>query len=120
MKSLKQTVQEYIRMRRHLGFKMRHEERRLRRFVSFMELHNASYITTRLALKWATEPADAQRATWAQRLMCVRVFARYCSGADPRTEVCSATIRMGARDNQGGRGLRGERMMTLLFVAGKS
>jgi integrase/recombinase XerD len=33
------------------------------------------------------EPADAQRATWAERLMCVRVFARYCVGADPRTEV---------------------------------
>jgi integrase len=74
-------------MRRHLGFKMRHEERRLRRFVSFMELHNASYITSKLALQWAMEPTDAQRPTWAERLMCVRVFARYCSGADPRTEV---------------------------------
>lgn len=68
MKSLKQSAQDYIRMRRLLGFKMRHEERRLRRFV-------------------AMEPADAQPATWAERLMCVRVFARYCSGADPRTEV---------------------------------
>lgn len=87
MKSLQQAAQDYIRMRRHLGFKMRHEERRLKRFVSFMEQQKASYITTKLALKWATEPADAQRATWAERLMCVRVFARYCSGADPRTEV---------------------------------
>ena len=87
MKSLKQAAQDYIQMRRHLGFKMRHEERRLRRFVSFMEQQEASYITTKLALKWATEPADAQPATWAERLMCVRVFARYCSGADPRTEV---------------------------------
>src|SRR5208283_170728 len=87
MKSLKQTAQDYIRMRRLLGFKMRHEERRLRRFVSFMELQKATYITTKLALTWATEPADAQPATWAERLMCVRVFARYCSGADPRTEV---------------------------------
>jgi len=87
MKSLGQAARDYIRMRRHLGFKMRHEERRLRRFVSFMELHNATYITTKLALQWAMEPADAQRATWAERLMCVRVFARYCSGADPRTEV---------------------------------
>jgi integrase len=87
MKSLKQAAKDYIRMRRHLGYKMRHEERRLRRFVSFMELHKASYITTKLALAWATEPADAQRATWAERLMCVRVFARYCSGADPRTEI---------------------------------
>lgn len=87
MKSLRQAAQDYIRMRRHLGFKMRHEERRLKRFVSFMELHNASYITIKLALKWATEPTDAQRATWAERLMCIRVFARYCSGADPRTEI---------------------------------
>jgi integrase/recombinase XerD len=87
MKSLRQAAQDYIRMRRHLGFKMRHEERRLKRFVSFMELRNASYITTKLAVSWATEPADAQRATWAGRLMSVRVFARYCVGADPRTEV---------------------------------
>jgi integrase len=87
MKSLKQAAEDYIRMRRHLGYKMRHEERRLKRFVSFMELHKTSYITTKLALMWATEPADAQGSTWAERLMCVRVFARYCSGADPRTEV---------------------------------
>jgi len=73
MKSLKQAAQDYIRMRRHLGFKMRHEERRLRRFVSFMEQEKSPYITTKLALTWATEPADAQRATWAERLMCVRV-----------------------------------------------
>lgn len=90
MKSLKQAAQDYILMRRHLGFKMRHEERRLKRFVSFMEQQKACYITTKLALKWATEPANAQRATWAERLMCV--FARYCSGADPRTEVPSVGI----------------------------
>jgi len=77
MTTLRQAAQDYIRMRRHLGFKMRHEERRLRRFASFMELHNASYITSKLALKWAMEPTDAQRSTWAERLMCVRVFARY-------------------------------------------
>lgn len=44
MKSLKQSARDYIRMRRLLGFKMRHEERRLRRFVSFMELQKATYI----------------------------------------------------------------------------
>ena len=44
MKSLKQSAQDYIRMRRLLGFKMRHEERRLRRFVSFMERQKATYI----------------------------------------------------------------------------
>src|SRR5439155_9442926 len=87
MKSPRQAAKDYIQMRRHLGFRMRHEERRLKRFVSFMERYNAPHITTKLALKWATEPADALRSTWAGRLMCVRVFARYCVGADPRTEV---------------------------------
>jgi len=87
MKTLREAAQDYVRMRRGLGFKLRHDERRLRRFVSFMERHNASHITTELALKWAMQPADAQPSTWGGRLISVRGFARYCSGADSRTEV---------------------------------
>ena len=87
MKMLKEAAQDYLRMRRGLGFKLRHDERRLKRFLSFMEQHKASYITTDLALKWATEPVDAQPAWWGERLTSVRGFARYCSGVDPRTEV---------------------------------
>src|SRR5262249_59652526 len=69
MKSLKQAAQDYIRMRRDLGFKMRHEERRLKRFVFFMEVQNASYITTKPALKWAKELAHAQRPPSAQTVI---------------------------------------------------
>jgi integrase/recombinase XerD len=87
MKTLKEAAQEYLRMRRGLGFKLRHDERRLRRFVAFMEQQNASHITNELALKWAMQPADAQPATWGGRLTSVRGFARYCSGADRRTEI---------------------------------
>jgi integrase len=87
MKTLRETAQEYLRMRRGLGFKLRHDERRLKRFVAFMEQQNASHITSELALKWAMQPADAQPATWGGRLTSVRGFARYCSGADPRTEI---------------------------------
>ena len=87
MKTLRVTAQEYLRMRRGLGFKLRHDERRLKRFVAFMEQENASHITSELALRWAMQPADAQPATWGGRLTSVRGFARYCSGADPRTEI---------------------------------
>ena len=38
----------------------------------------ADYITAELALKWATQPAHAQPAQWANRLGMVRRFARYC------------------------------------------
>jgi integrase/recombinase XerD len=87
MKTLREAAQEYLRMRRGLGFKLRHDERRLKRFVAFMEQQNASHITSELALKWAMQPAGAQPATWGGRLTSVRGFARYCSGADPRTEI---------------------------------
>ena len=87
MKTLRGAAQEYLRMRRGLGFKLRHDERRLKRFVAFMEQQNASHITTELALKWAMHSADAQPATWGGRLTSVRGFARYCSGVDPRTEI---------------------------------
>ena len=87
MKTLKESAHDYLRMRRGLGFKLRQDERRLKRFLFFMEQYSASYITTELALKWATEPVDAQPSTWGGRLTSVRGFARYCSGVDPRTEV---------------------------------
>jgi integrase/recombinase XerD len=87
MKTLREAAQDYLRMRRGLGFKLRHDERRLKRFVAFVEQQNASHITSELALKWAMQPADAQPATWGGRLTSVRGFARYCSGADPRTEI---------------------------------
>jgi integrase len=59
----------------------------LRRFVEFAEQAHADYITTELALKWATQPAHAQPAQWANRLAMVRRFARYCAPIDPWTEV---------------------------------
>jgi integrase/recombinase XerD len=87
MKTLREAAQDYLRMRRGLGFKLRHDERRLRGFLSFMEQQGASHITTELALKWATQSVDAQPATWGGRLTTVRGFARYCSGMDRQTEV---------------------------------
>ncbi len=87
MISLRRAVQQYLTMRRSLGFKLRDMGRNLRHFVSFMEQQGACLITTDLALRWAKQPQGVQPAQWAARLSFVRSFARYWSATDPRTEI---------------------------------
>jgi site-specific recombinase XerD len=87
MKLLRKAVQDYLTMRRSLGFKLRDMGRNLRHFVSFMEQQGASLITTDLALRWARQPQNVQPAQWAARLSFVRSFARYWSATDPQTEI---------------------------------
>lgn len=59
----------------------------LRSFVAFLARSQATFVTTALALRWATEPRDTQPAYLATRLGAVRAFARYASAADPHHEV---------------------------------
>jgi integrase len=87
MSELRQALEEYIAVRRSLGFDLRLPARLLHNFVSFVEANEATYITTALAIRWAKQPRDAQPATWASRLGMVRRFANWRSVTDPRTEV---------------------------------
>ena len=87
MSELHAALEEYLSVRRALGVKLRLPGRLLERFVDFAEREGAAVITTDLALRWATQPADVQPAQWANRLGMVRRFAQYRSAADPRTEV---------------------------------
>ena len=87
MNTLRQAVDEYLSLRRNLGFKLREAGKALLDFVTFMEQQRAPYITQALALAWAQQPAAAQPSHWAQRLSFVRGFARYRSSSDPRTQI---------------------------------
>jgi integrase len=87
MNTIREAVQEYLTMRRGLGFKLRAAGRGLLDFVTFMEQHHASYITHQLALTWAQQPLNVQPVLWAQRLSFVRGFARHRSATDPRTQI---------------------------------
>ncbi len=87
MNTLRQAVDEYLSMRRDLGFKLREAGKGLLDFVTFMARHRAPYITQSLALAWAQEPRNVQPAHWARRLTFVRGFARHRSASDPRTEI---------------------------------
>src|SRR5204862_3047808 len=79
MSSLRTSLDEYLAVRRALGYHLRLTGRLLRRFVEFAEHAHGNYITTELALAWATQPTNAQPAQWANRLAMVRRFAQYCA-----------------------------------------
>lgn len=87
MSSLSKALEEYLSIRRGLGFKLKEEGKVLVDFVSFLNEKGASYITTELAVYWAVKPKNAQPSHWARRLRMVRLFAEYLSAMDPRTEV---------------------------------
>lgn len=87
MKSLRQAIEDYIGLRRSLGFKLVDMADGLRDFAAFLEQKGAPFITTDLAMEWAMLPAHHQPSDWAQRLGFVRVFARHWSATDSRTEI---------------------------------
>jgi integrase/recombinase XerD len=89
MNELKAAVQQYLEIRRSLGFKLREEGVLLPQFVEFMEREGSSFITVDLALKWAMQAQNATPAYWAVRLRMVRIFASYHSATDPRTQIPS-------------------------------
>ena len=87
MNTLREALQDYLALRRGLGFKMRDAALLLPRFVAFMEERQALHITTRLALEWVQQSKTVQLAERARRLVFIRGFARYRSAVDPLTEV---------------------------------
>lgn len=87
MSPLREALDDYLRLRRQLGFELEDAGRQLRGFVDFLERAGAPRITSELAVAWATLPADARPFTWRQRLGRVRQFARYVATIDTDTEV---------------------------------
>ncbi len=87
MSALEKAVDDYLSLRRKLGYKLYEPGLLLKQFVAFLEGEGASYITTELSLRWATQPTGVQPAHWASRLRAVRLFARHHSPSDPRTEI---------------------------------
>ena len=92
MKSLQNAIEDYIALRRSLGFKLDDMAADLTKFASFLEQKAAPYITTALALEWAMQSTDHLPSHWARRLGFVRVFARHWSATDPRTEIPPAGL----------------------------
>ena len=97
MTRVRAAMEDYLRIRRRLGFEMPQDGRLLEGFVDFLEQAGAERITTELALGWARKPVDAHPHTWRQRLTVARGFARHLATIDPASEVPSPDLLPGHR-----------------------
>jgi integrase len=86
MSGLAQSAEEYLAIRRALGFKLARHGHLLPSFITFLEEAGASFVSIDLALEWAKQP-EGSPTWWQERLSIVRGFAKYLSGIDPRTQV---------------------------------
>jgi integrase/recombinase XerD len=87
MSTLAEHAQNYLTIRRALGFKLIGEGVLLAEFVAFAEKTGQRTITTQLALEWARRPASGSPNYLSRRLRAVRSFARYLHALDPACEI---------------------------------
>lgn len=84
---LHERADEYLRLRRALGFRLRLEGYRLPQFAGYLEQHGAAAVTVAHAIAWAQLPQGVHPVTWAHRLSAVRGFATWLRAIDPATEI---------------------------------
>jgi integrase/recombinase XerD len=89
---LHRALEDYLRVRRSLGFQLERAGKLLPDFLRYLDERGLSHVTTTAALAWATQPRDAQPAWWSARLLVVRGFAKYLQTVEPRTEVPSPEL----------------------------
>ena len=85
--SLHDRVDEYLRLRRALGFRLRNEGRALAQFAGYLEQQGAEAVTAEHAITWAQLPCGVHPVTWTHRLTAVRRFASWLRAIDPATEI---------------------------------
>jgi integrase len=87
MSPLQEALDDYLSLRRQLGYQLKASGPLLAQFVRFADHARAQTITTELAVAWARQPQDATPLRWRQRLGMVRGFAQYLATIDPQTEI---------------------------------
>lgn len=80
-------VDDYLRLRRGLGYKLEKAGYLLPQLVAYLEAAGSPTLTSELAISWARLPTGARPNHWAARLAVARGFARYLQTIEPATEV---------------------------------
>lgn len=83
---------QYLRMRRAMGYKLLGQGRLLLEFARFFQNTGAEHVSIAVVLDWVTLPADADRTWWYARLGAVRPFAQILQAFDPQTQVPEASM----------------------------
>jgi integrase/recombinase XerD len=87
MSDLRRSLDEYLTLRRALGYRLQDSARVLTGFVAYANQIGARTVTTDLAVTWARLPSTGSPIWWAHRLSMVRGFARYLQTIDLATEI---------------------------------
>lgn len=118
MSDLTRHAQEYLALRRALGFKLISEGQLLAEFVAFAETIGEHTVTTRLALEWAKLPTSESQNYLSKRLRAVRTFARYLHTLDPTAEVPPAELLPASKYRPAPYLYREEEILALIAAAG--
>jgi integrase/recombinase XerD len=93
MSALQRAVDDYISLRRSLGFKLEDYPWMLHDLVGYLEAAGATTVTAELAVRWAQCPGVGAHPSYLGKRLCVaRGFARHLAAFDPATEVPSADL----------------------------
>jgi len=88
---LRRHSQDYLSLRRALGYKLIGEAGLLASFIAFLEQAGQSRVSTEAALAWTTK-VTGSAAYLARRMRVARSFARYLHSLDPNAEVPPAEL----------------------------
>ena len=83
MSSLREDLDNYLQLRRHLGHDLADAARLLPRYVEYLETSGHSTVTVTNAVAWSQQPdVRPGSSVRPRRITAVRGFARYLSGID--------------------------------------
>jgi len=85
-------LEEYLRIRRSLGFKLARDGKLLAQFIGYLHEQGTDTITTDHAVAWVGLPAGAGRGWLAFRMSVVRGFTGYLYTLDPAVPVPPADL----------------------------
>lgn len=118
MSTLADHAENYLTVRRALGFKLVGEGRLLAEFVAFAEQSGQATITTQAAVQWARRPASASPNYLSRRLRAVRGFARYVHALDPTCEIPPLELLPASKHRPAPYLYRDEEIISLMQAAG--
>jgi integrase/recombinase XerD len=87
MSTMRQAAEDYVALRRAMGFKLDKPGRLVLQFADHLDRLGTRHLTIDTALAWARQPTQADPNWWAYRLSAVRGFAVYLHPRLPGTQV---------------------------------
>lgn len=87
MSTLRDSLADYLTMRRALGYKLHRPQKLLPQFLDYLGGLGAERVTVENAVAWARLPTGGSASWWARRLSAARGFAAYLHTLDPAHEA---------------------------------